>query len=335
MAENDILLEAFIFENSQLLEQLEDLLLSGERSDALEQDQINETFRVMHTIKGSSGMMGYDAMASLAHAVEDLFSIIREKQPDDSYWKTIFDSVLNSIDFFKDEIVGLQNGKIPDGDPKELVGALRAVAAQISESQEEDKEQKPEMDLGTTQLDLSKLKKNPNDLYYRAHIRFFNGCQMETVRAMGVLVALKDMYTDLAHFPADIENNCDKQIIEDGFTIVLTASPEAENEIREKLGEVMFLQSLEFGTLDDLKTGEADDLGANPGEKAGTAPNKGAKAQEKEIRQNFLSVNIKKIDALMDLVGEIVTTESMVIKNPDLEGLDLENFEKQARLLKS
>ena len=64
MAENDILLETFIFENSQLLGQLENLLLSGEKRTALDAGQINETFRVMHTIKGSSAMMGYEAMAA-------------------------------------------------------------------------------------------------------------------------------------------------------------------------------------------------------------------------------------------------------------------------------
>ena len=36
----------------------------------------------------------------------------------------------------------------------------------------------------------------------------------------------------------------------------------------------------------------------------------------------------------MNLVGEIVTTEAMVTRNPDLQNLHLENFEKQARLLK-
>jgi two-component system chemotaxis sensor kinase CheA len=326
MAENDILLEAFIFENGQLLEQLEELLLSGERSAALEEGQINETFRVMHTIKGSSAMMGYEAMASLAHAVEDLFSIIRENPPDDSYWETIFDSVLHSIDFFKGEIAGLQEGNVPDGNPEELLASLRKAAEQISGGGDGKKEKIPDAPPTEREGDISKLKKNPDDRYYRAHIRFFGGCQMETVRALGAVVALKDLYTDLAHFPSDLDQNCDNQIIEDGFTLFLTAPAQAEQEIREKLEETMFLQSLEFG---EAKTPGADaKANLNPVQK------KEVPASEKEIRQSFLSVNINKIDALMDLVGEIVTTESMVIKNPDLSGLELENFEKQARLLK-
>ncbi|MDO7205046.1 hypothetical protein Q5M85_13780 [Paraclostridium bifermentans] len=44
-------------------------------------------------------------------------------------------------------------------------------------------------------------------------------------------------------------------------------------------------------------------------------------------------MNISKIDMLMNLVGEIVTTESMVEKQSQLENFNLDNFEKQARRL--
>lgn len=323
MGENDVLLEAFIFENSQLLGQLENLLLSGERRTALDEGQVNETFRVMHTIKGSSAMMGYDAMAALAHAVEDLFSMIRENRPQDSNWETIFDIVLDSIDFLKEEIIGLQEGREPEREPGELLTALKEAALRIGKTQAGPGISR-EAAVGCKADETAgfkKLRKNKGDTYYRANIRFLEGCQMETVRAVGVLVSIKDLCSDIVHFPPDIETNCDGEIIEDGFTVLLTAPAESEGEIREKLGDTMFLQSLEFG--------EADDPAAGGTEKAETPD-----GQAREIRQNFLSVNVNKIDALMDLVGEIVTTESMVIKNPDLEGLSLENFEKQARLLK-
>ncbi|GFN36641.1 hypothetical protein [Tepidimicrobium xylanilyticum] len=36
----------------------------------------------------------------------------------------------------------------------------------------------------------------------------------------------------------------------------------------------------------------------------------------------------------MDLVGELVIAEAMVLQNPDLEGLELDNFQKAARQLR-
>ena len=51
-------------------------------------------------------------------------------------------------------------------------------------------------------------------------------------------------------------------------------------------------------------------------------------------KQSLISVNQAKLDQLMDLVGELVTTESMVVSNPDLKGLHLDNFNKSARELR-
>ena len=49
--------------------------------------------------------------------------------------------------------------------------------------------------------------------------------------------------------------------------------------------------------------------------------------------QSFISVSVTKLDQLMDLVGEMVVAEAMVIQNPDLQGLELDNFQKAARQL--
>ena len=58
------------------------------------------------------------------------------------------------------------------------------------------------------------------------------------------------------------------------------------------------------------------------------------KASAKDnAKQSLLSVNQAKLDKLMDLVGEIVTTESMVARNPDIQDLKLDNFTKSLREL--
>lgn len=342
MAENDILLETFVYENSQLLEQLEDLLLSGEKHATLNRAQIDETFRVMHTIKGSSAMMEYEGMASLAHAVEDLFSKIRIQNPDDSQWVRIFDIVLESIDFFKEEIFKIQGGKVPDGAANELCLELKDIALHLGMEPEEGGTAQDDAEgsvaagnhFGISNINFSKLQKNENDSYYFAKIRFYSDCQMETVRAFGVMVSIKDLYTDLIHFPENLETNYDDEISENGFTILLTATKEAGGVIHEKLEQTMFLQSLEFNeiAMDGEKFEQAEIQ--NKTEIVKKQAVNTAETEDKGIKQSFLSVNISKIDKLMNLVGEIVTTESMVTKNPDLADLHLENFDKQARLLK-
>jgi len=49
------------------------------------------------------------------------------------------------------------------------------------------------------------------------------------------------------------------------------------------------------------------------------------------LHQNIISVNVTKLDKLMDLVGELVISEAMVTQNPDIAGLTLDNFQKAAR----
>ena len=48
---NEPMMEMFLFETSQLLEQLEQLILTCEKSNCYTEDTVNEIFRIMHTIK--------------------------------------------------------------------------------------------------------------------------------------------------------------------------------------------------------------------------------------------------------------------------------------------
>ena len=73
--------EMFIFETEQLLEQLEQIILTGEKMNGFTSQDINEIFRIMHTIKGSSAMMFFNNISTLAHSIEDLFFFIRESKP--------------------------------------------------------------------------------------------------------------------------------------------------------------------------------------------------------------------------------------------------------------
>lgn len=64
------------------------------------------------------------------------------------------------------------------------------------------------------------------------------------------------------------------------------------------------------------------------------ADNGAAGAAKGGVKQSLISVNLNKLDVLLDLVGEIVITEAMVTSNPDLKGLKLDNFQKSARQLR-
>ena len=50
----DDMLDMYLFENGQLLENLQEIVLEQKDEDYFDEDSINEIFRTMHTIKGSS-----------------------------------------------------------------------------------------------------------------------------------------------------------------------------------------------------------------------------------------------------------------------------------------
>lgn len=68
--------EVFFEEANELLESLEGYLLSLEENPT-DKEIISAVFRIMHTIKGSSGMFGFDAISNFTHEVESAFDTVR------------------------------------------------------------------------------------------------------------------------------------------------------------------------------------------------------------------------------------------------------------------
>lgn len=375
MSTGDSLTEVYVYENSQLLEQLEEMLLVSEKNAVLEKAHIDEIFRVMHTIKGSSAMMGYDGLTKLSHSMEDMFAALRQnlEMPKET-WELIINLVLECVDFFKNEISKVQEGLLPDGEIAPLHERAVDLLHLISGDQSAPAPAPAPAIVMPGDPAPAQASPAPQPApvagagalrCFKAHLHFSNGCSMESIRAFAVVNALDGLYTRVAHEPKDLNVNCDEAIIANGFTLyVETALP--GKEIEDRVSEALFLQSLEFsemspqeaqavfgagdppaspegdGAQADAQAGGAPQPAAGqdkpgPQEAAAApkaAPGKEAPAAPRGITQNFLSVNVGKVDKLMDLVGEIVTTESMVTKHPQVADMHIESFEKQSRRLR-
>jgi two-component system chemotaxis sensor kinase CheA len=67
----------FIDEAYMLLSNLDNCLIELEKQPDNKQS-INEAFRIMHTIKGTSGMYGFEKMVEVTHEMESLYSVVRD-----------------------------------------------------------------------------------------------------------------------------------------------------------------------------------------------------------------------------------------------------------------
>ena len=344
------MLDMFIFETGQNIELLERCILESEKSRCFTMTSINEIFRIMHTIKGSSAMMLFNNISNLAHSIEDLFYFLREQKPDGLDCEVLSDKVLAGIDFIKVELQKIIDGDKADGNPTEIIHTIKLYLNQL-------KTENPGINVDS--MDRSKSTRQPryyipptkNELpmdsnLYKAVLFFEDGCEMENIRAYTIVHNIREFADEVIYFPEDIIDNDDSvEIIRSqGFKIYLKTEKKC-SELEHFFNQTIFLKKLELDLLEDDT--EIDELRGEKQEAARNAsvlmPEMKAELREspdkfdKEVfagtGQSIISVSIAKLDKLMDLVGEMVISEAMVTQNPDLFGLELENFKKASRQL--
>ncbi len=344
---NEPLLDLFIFETTQLLEQLEQSILSCEQdSHYFTQEAIHEVFRIMHTIKSSAAMMMFGNISTLAHTMEDIFYYLREEKPEITDYSKLSDLVLDGVDFIKSEVDKIKSGESADMDPSTLVHKMEQFVKHLEENNVPNT-QREGVGAKKQNCELNDIRYQTNRNIYRAVITFEEGCEMENVRAYTIIRNLENITDQIIYEPEDIIDNEDtvEIIRREGFRIYI-GSDLSYDRMKDFLMETIFLKDLELIQLEDeeeiLALHEDRLAKASEREKQLSVLTKDSKSDKdtggKEYRtasstQNIISVSVAKLDKLMDLVGEMVIQEAMVIQNPDLMDLELGNFRKAARQL--
>lgn len=343
------MLDLFIFETAQIIEQMEQIILSNEKSGSYSSDAINEIFRIMHTIKGSSAMMLFNSISTLAHSMEDIFFFLREDKPQNVDYSDLSDYVLEGIDFFKVEIAKIRSGDQADGDAEGLIHSLHTFLDVIkTQNPQADSVVHENSDQEKQQYYISKLKTDlPQSCRtFRATIYFEQDCGMENLRAFGIMNELEGISEAHYCLPENLDSDeCGEIIRQQGFTIFFKTTHSSE-EVHQLLNQTISLKDLQLNQIEDelfheVHKSRGISLEDIPPEVALKKATNRVEVEhdEKELhgsvtQQSIISVSVSKLDQLMDLVGEMVIAEAMVTQNPDLKGLDLRNFEKAARQLK-
>jgi two-component system chemotaxis response regulator CheY len=126
-SENDEILTIFREEAAEHLQQAGDCLLRLEREH--DANDVDSLFRSLHTIKGNALMLGFENIASLSHACENVVSKVRSGTL--GITKQLVDITFLVLDTIK---AMLGNEKIDGLD--ELVSGLNAIAAGKSSPQD-------------------------------------------------------------------------------------------------------------------------------------------------------------------------------------------------------
>lgn len=366
------MLDIYLFENQQLLEQLQEMVLEQKDADCFDEDSINEIFRTMHTIKGSSGIMMFDNITAISHKLEDVFYYLRESHPEHVPHVKLVEHVLEVEDFISGELEKISNGDTADGDPKSIIKELDAFLDMLKNGAGEDApplaenvhEEPKQFYIAPVATDASR--------FYKVYVTFSPDTGMANIRAYKIVYAMKEIAEDLLYFPEDIisDESSAEVIMKEGFKILLQAQC-SEEDIRKIIGIGYDIQAVDIYECKadeflqgfsepepqpkiDLESSveviEARAEKENEPEKKPAKPQiapgdfvikskepgkqkKLAKDKPKNEKAAFISVNVQKMDQLMDLIGELVISESVVLQNPDLKvpGLNLTNFNKAAQ----
>ncbi len=376
------MLEIYLYENGQLLERLQEIVLEYKDEECFDDDSINEIFRAMHTIKGSSGVMMYDEVTRIAHKLEDVFFYLRESKPDNVPHMELVEHVLQVVDFISSEMIKIENGQPADGSATDYVDALDEFLNKIKGGKgEEKKEIKENVHVEQQQFYIAPMATSASR-FYKIYLTFQKDLPLANVHAYKAVYALKEIAEDLLHYPEDIisDEKAADEILENGFKMLLQAQCTVD-DIRGIIKEGYDIQKVDIyecsakdfqmgfdsvgseiridiessveniqATAESAPMYIAPSEDSKPAEKKPMAPgdfvieSKGpgtgkklAKDKPKKLdKAAFMSVDIRKMDMLMDLIGELVISESVVLQNPDLQvpGLKLDNFNKAARQMK-
>nr|WP_234778721.1 chemotaxis protein CheA [Clostridioides difficile] len=356
------MLDMFIFETSLLLEQLDEIMIQIEKEKEFTHNNINETFRIMHTIKGSASMMGLDNISALAHSVEDLFYAIREGKIEVLDNDLLFDLVFQSLDFIRRDIDELQSRGCISSDYSNFIEGIEEYVSTLELSS--SMKSKDNANLESTDekeaIDSNFEYKEDSDV---VKIIFEQGCMMENVRAFMLVFELRDYCEFIDFYPKDVETNAEstEYIKSYGFYIQFVAKEDKAivyKTIEDNLYVKEYINiskkeiemkntsnndAVENKLKDNNKVSKSYQNNYTEDEiqedvlNEKTDMEKDSLSEENEhlpiSKQSIMSVNLEKLDLLQNIVGEIVIMESMVVNSVNSTGVDIDNFNKATRQL--
>lgn len=359
----DSMLDMYLFETNSLMEQLDELLIEAEKVEEFSTDDVNEIFRIMHTIKGSSAMMEFGSLNQIAHHIEDLFFYIRENGMDaiaPELKKSLFNLMFKSTDMLRSEIEKVENNEPLLENVDNIVGEINSFLNKISDAEDASPAGQPESAAtpdtpSVEELNMELAHCPDDDAPFFIKLLFEEGCGMENLRAFMLITSMQDLNIDFRFYPADIETNSDtcQDIVDHGFFLAVDQEEHIEKMIHV-ITDASHIQSYEV--IENARLKKAEPAAEPPAQQPEmpvqtaevssaasdsaheSAPAKpaanAARAHSGPVKQSLISVNLSKLDALVAIVGEIVITESMVTSSPDIQGLKLDNFMKSTRQLR-
>ncbi|MEJ1354669.1 MAG: chemotaxis protein CheA [Candidatus Sedimenticola sp. (ex Thyasira tokunagai)] len=304
--------QVFFEESFEGLDTMEEELLAITPGQ-VEADSINAIFRGAHTIKGGAATFGFDDIATFSHQLETLLDQVRSGSRELDV--PMVELMLRAVDLLRTMIDGAGSGK---GSDKEAVATFttRLNQALNDESSATVVPSPPQITQPPESMAQAKQKSVEG---WQIHFRpdpaiFAHGNDVALLfRELAELGDL-EVTADLSRLPSLAELDAEQCHISWRLALHGLIEKEAVEAIFEWVADESEIVINPLASLIEAMPAAAVETGSQPSEvRAQEAPRRVAAERTDSIR-----VNIEKVDALVDLVGELVITQSMLSQ---LEGL--------------
>lgn len=305
-------LSAFLDESSDQLEQLNDLILLLEK-DPQSRDTVNEIFRIAHTLKGMAAAMGYEGIANLTHALEDMLDMVRNGEY--QLRTEDIDLIFKCLDLLS-AAVGEIRGKGNEGEMgRQLSETAKRIKAKLAQgSAFQKKEQSAEADAldSLEQGWFDKAREQGLDVY-KITIKIASDCALKSARAFLVITRLEEAGEVIKTQPS--VEDLEKENFGDGFVLYFITK-EPKEEIEKILSSISDISLFSVELIDADEDPSKSKPNAQSQEEVEVKPQIKDDVKMNGINESLNSikkqhtttvrVDISRLDKLMNLVGELV-----------------------------
>ncbi len=361
--------QKFVNEAEELLEQLEDALLNLEKSPD-DENIIYEIFRIMHSLKGSGAMFGFNELSALTHELESLYQKVQSH--DIQVTENLINITFKSIDVIRNLLA--------ENIDADAINAKNKLIKELNDSyklSETTSENKKENNL-PKQKTTHNIKVKEKATWF---IHFEPGASVlkDGTHPMYLLDELLDtgkgivfLHTD--HLPGflslepeltyfywdiilttDIDENEIKDIfifVEDNSVVEITCIAETDlmnnsqfvskteklkSENSDLFKEEIYKLAKTFLKIKEKPESSEKHIGQKKEQKTSSKQAEGKKDIFEEV--TTVRVSSEKLDRLMDLLSEMITAQSGLehfnnkLQNENLQQIT-EVYEKLVRKLK-
>ena len=318
----------FFVECEELLENLQDGLQElGDGGN--DPETVNIIFRAVHSIKGGAGAFGFQELVDFAHSFETVLDLVRSGELDVPL--DTLDLFFSASDILSDLLRAAQTGEIINPEARNRVlNGLKELSGGDDDTLEEHYDFQP-MVLSLDLPEIEAENTNPStgflirfrpsfDLYATGNEPLFMLRALEKIGPIEVSL-------DSSYVPPLIDWDDERANVEWVVSIQTDAEKAEIEGIFDFVNDVcdLSIEPLEPTGIDAECADQSPldktpipatirppvSIGANP--KAAADPRPEKKATPKSVEeQSTIRVGLKKIDALMNLVGELVINQAML-----------------------